>query len=65
LLNKGSAHVEPFSRRDFLRVGGMAAGGLTLADLLRLKAHGRVDAQRSHKAIMLARSPWAVFSPHL
>lgn len=41
-----------FSRRDFLRVGGLAVGGLTLADLLRLRAHGSVDAQRSSKAII-------------
>jgi len=40
------------SRRDFLRVGGLAVGGLTLADMLRLKAHGAVDARQSHKAII-------------
>ena len=26
------------SRRDFLKIGGLAIGGLTLADLLRLEA---------------------------
>ena len=31
------------SRRDFLRAGTLALGGLTLADLLRLKAQGAVD----------------------
>src|SRR5262245_53053546 len=41
-----------YSRRDFLRVGGLAAGGLTLADLLRLKAHGGVDSASAHKAII-------------
>jgi uncharacterized protein (DUF1501 family) len=40
------------SRRDFFRVGGLCMGGLTLADLLRLKAHGAVDSQRSSKAII-------------
>lgn len=40
------------ARRSFLRIGGLAAGGLTVADLLRLKAHGAVDARRSHKAII-------------
>ena len=30
------------SRRDFLRVGALGLGGLTLADLLRLKAQGAV-----------------------
>ena len=28
------------ARRDFLRVGGLGATGLTLADLLRLRARG-------------------------
>jgi len=28
------------SRRDFLRVGALGVGGLSLADLLRLRAHG-------------------------
>ncbi|MBI1831813.1 MAG: DUF1501 domain-containing protein [Planctomycetes bacterium] len=41
-----------FSRRDFLRVGGLCAGGLTLADLRRLKARGAVDPRRSHQAII-------------
>ncbi|MBI3823762.1 MAG: DUF1501 domain-containing protein [Planctomycetes bacterium] len=40
------------SRRDFLRVGGLCVGGLTLADLLRLKAQGAVDSSRSNKAII-------------
>src|SRR6516164_8260181 len=38
------------SRRDFLRVGALGVGGLTLADLLRLRAHG---AARSHKAVIM------------
>jgi uncharacterized protein (DUF1501 family) len=40
------------SRRDFLRVGGLAVGGLTLADLLRLRAHGSADSRQSNKAII-------------
>lgn len=40
------------SRREFFRVGGFAVGGLTLANLLRLKAHGAVDSRRSQKAII-------------
>lgn len=38
------------SRRAFLRIGGMAAGGLSLAQLLSLDA--RAEAGRSHKAII-------------
>src|ERR1043166_7049751 len=40
------------SRRSFLRLGGLAVGGLTLADLLRLKAKGAVDSARSNKAVI-------------
>jgi hypothetical protein len=34
----GSAHCDGMARREFLRIGGMAAGGLSLAQLLRLDA---------------------------
>jgi hypothetical protein len=40
------------SRRDFLRVGGLTVGGLTLADLLRLKAQG-ASAGESGKAVIM------------
>jgi hypothetical protein len=39
------------SRRDALRIGGMALGGLTLPDLLRLEA--RAGVTRSHKAVIM------------
>ena len=38
------------SRRDFIRVGGMVMGGLTLPQLLRAEAEAGVG--RSHKAII-------------
>src|SRR5262245_6805830 len=41
------------SRRSFLKVGALAVGGLTLADVLRLKAQGVVDAGASGKAIIM------------
>src|SRR5262245_10326348 len=41
------------SRRDFLKVGGLTVGGLTLADLLRLKARGAVQSGTSRKAIIM------------
>src|SRR5262245_39461292 len=56
---KRQGYCDRISRRDFLRVGALGAG-LTLADLLRLKAHGAVDTKLSHKAvimIMLAGGP--------
>ena len=39
-----------FSRRSFLKIGGMAAGGLSLAQLLSMEAAAGVG--RSHKAII-------------
>jgi hypothetical protein len=41
------------TRRSFLKVGALAVGGLTLADLLRLKAQGAVNAGSSNKAIIM------------
>lgn len=39
------------ARRDFLKVGTLSVGGLTLADLLRLRAAG--NARSSSKAIIM------------
>jgi hypothetical protein len=41
------------SRRDFLKVGALSVGGLTLADLLRLKAQGATRAGSPNKAIIM------------
>ena len=38
------------SRRDFLKIGGMAAGGLSLPQLLAMEANGGIGS--SHKAII-------------
>jgi hypothetical protein len=40
------------SRRNFLKLGGLCVGGLTLADLLRLRASGQ-PARRSKSVIMV------------
>ena len=40
----------PLSRRSFLKVGGMAAGGLALNQLLALQA--KAGSGSSHKAII-------------
>ncbi|MFO0956850.1 MAG: DUF1501 domain-containing protein [Isosphaeraceae bacterium] len=45
------AFCDGFTRRDFLKVGGLAMGGLGLADLLRAEAAAGVN--RSHKAIIM------------
>jgi uncharacterized protein (DUF1501 family) len=44
---------DSLSRRDFLRVGALSVGGLTLADLLRLKARGESRAGTAGKAIIM------------
>jgi hypothetical protein len=43
-------HCDGLSRRGFLRIGGMAAGGLALPQLLDLEAQANTGS--SHKAII-------------
>src|SRR5262245_29850408 len=40
----------PLTRRSFLKIGGLAAGGLSLGGLFSLEARGA--ARRSHKALI-------------
>src|SRR5262245_59211123 len=51
--SKQHRFCDGLSRRDFLRVGALGLGGLTLADLFRLEAQGSVDARAGHKAIIM------------
>src|SRR5262249_22557916 len=44
-------HCDGLSRRSFLHIGGLAFGGLTLADILC--AGARVRAGESHKSIIM------------
>jgi hypothetical protein len=47
-----------FNRRDFLRVGGLGLGGLTLPDILRLQAEARsASSPRSVIMVCLAGGP--------
>jgi hypothetical protein len=41
------------SRREFLRVGALGLGGLSLADLLRHQANGAEAARSSHRAVIM------------
>jgi hypothetical protein len=41
------------SRREFLRVGALGLGGLTLADLLGHRAQGAEAARASHRAVIM------------
>ena len=45
------------SRRDFLRIGALGLGGLTLADLFRLKAQGAVRSESAHKSVIMVYLP--------
>lgn len=45
------------SRRDFLRIGALGMTGLTLADLLRLRASGAIPAEASHKSVIMIYLP--------
>jgi hypothetical protein len=61
----GSAGQRPFcdgfTRRNFLKIGGLAMGGLTLPNLLRAEAAAGVH--RSHKAVIMIYLPGG--PPHL
>ncbi len=46
-----------FTRRKFLSVGSLCLGGLTLADLLRLRAEGSVANNRRQKAVIMVYLP--------
>ncbi|MDE2714960.1 MAG: DUF1501 domain-containing protein [Verrucomicrobiota bacterium] len=48
--DSGPTHCDGVSRRDFLKVGGMAAGGLSLGQLLEVEAAQKTG--RSHKAVI-------------
>src|SRR4051794_30451368 len=50
---RGHRFCDGVSRRDFLKLGALATGALTLGDLLRLKAHGAVKASAPAKAIIM------------
>jgi hypothetical protein len=53
LFGKGPRLCDGHSRRDFLRIGTLGVGGLTLADLLRLQAKGAVSPRTTNKAAIL------------
>jgi hypothetical protein len=50
---KTGEFCDGMTRRSFLKIGALAVGGLTLTDLLRLKARGAVNAGSSNKAIIM------------
>jgi uncharacterized protein (DUF1501 family) len=50
--SSGGKHCDGVSRRAFLKAGALGVGGLTLADLLRLRAMGATP-ERAHKAVIM------------
>src|SRR5262245_46444408 len=50
---RGSTYCDGLTRRDFLRVGALGAGGLTLADLLRLRARGNPQPARRCRSVIM------------
>ena len=51
-VRQGSRHCDGMTRRDWLRVGALGIGALTLPNLLRLEASGPRQA-RARSVIML------------
>ena len=51
LLGSKQRYCDGLSRRSFLKIGGLAMGGLALPDLLRAEAQAGVG--RSHKAVIM------------
>src|SRR5262249_42828289 len=49
----GAAYRDNMSRRNFLRVGGLGVAGLTLADVLRLRASAGTTAAPPRAVIMI------------
>ena len=48
--DRRTSHCDGLARRDFLKIGGMVMGGLTLPQLLAAEAHAGIG--QSHKAII-------------
>ena len=51
LFGAGRRYCDGVSRRSFLKIGGLAMGGLALPDLLRAEA--RSGSEGSHKAVIM------------
>src|SRR4051794_27168888 len=50
---KGPGFGTGMSRRRFLQIGSLGFGGLSLADLLQLRASGAIPAERRRKAVIM------------
>src|SRR4051812_48866867 len=55
VLGARQRFCDGLTRRNFLRIGGLAVGGLTLPDLLRHEA--RAGTRSSHKSVIMVFLP--------
>jgi len=53
IFGKGQKRFDGINRREFLRVGGLGFAGLSLADLLRLRAGASPNVTRNKSVIMI------------
>src|SRR5262245_16416394 len=53
ILGRGAKLCDGITRREMIRVGGLALGGLTLAELMRLRAEGASEPGRAKSVIMI------------
>jgi hypothetical protein len=53
ILSNRLRFCDGLSRRSFLRVGGLGLAGLTLADVLRLRAQSPTDRQASLRSVVM------------
>jgi len=51
ILGGGARYCDGLTRRNFLKIGGLAMGGLSLADILRAEA--RAGQRSPHKAVIM------------
>lgn len=51
LYGNGAKYCDGLTRRSFLRIGGLAMGGLSLSDILRAEA--QAGRHHSHKAVIM------------
>jgi hypothetical protein len=51
LFGDGAKYCDGLTRRNFLKIGGLAMGGMSLADILR--AESRAGRPHSHKAVIM------------
>src|SRR5688500_11865322 len=48
-----SRHCDGYTRRSFLKLGALGLGGITLAELLRLRAQGATSGSAPRKSVIM------------